>query len=450
MATNKKITDLTELTEVDLADDDVLAIVDISDGTTKKVRKSAFTSALAGVSTIAGSSPISVNQATGAVVVSLVGTIPIANGGTGATSATAAITALGGTTGPVSATDNAVARFDATTGKLLQNSTVTISDAGAITVGGNVVSDTDSTDDLGTTGVRWANTWTDAINGVTAPTAQYTSAEETKLAGIETAADVTDVTNVLLALVGQEVAATGFTGTLDGVLGGGQPAAATVTTLTASKLVPTGSSVAGNGVYLPASNSVGVSTAGVERLRIDASGNVGIGVGPLYKLHVSGDIYATGTVTAVGGVIGGIPSGTVMLFYQETVPTGWTRVTTAAIDKHALVVDTQTALGSFTGSKGGANAFATAFNGTIASGAHAGTAPAHVHQQTMRKDNTLVASVLYSEHDGNTNEQINGAAQSGTGTPAAVNTQSGGAGGTHTHVLDVDVAYVNMFLASKN
>ena len=298
MATNKKITELTELTEVDLADDDVLAIVDISAGITKKVRKSAFTSALAGVSTIAGVSPISVNQPTGAVVVSLVGTIPIANGGTASTDAAAALAALGGMAGPVSATDNAVARFDATTGKLLQNSTVTISDAGAITVGGNVVSDTDSTDDLGTTGVRWANTWTDAINGVTAPTAQYTIAEETKLAGIETAADVTDATNVLLALVGQEVAAMGFTGTLDGVLGGGQPAAATVTTLTASKLVPTGSSVAGNGVYLPAANSVGISTAGAERLRIDASGNVGVGVSPSYKLHVSGDIYATGNITA--------------------------------------------------------------------------------------------------------------------------------------------------------
>lgn len=173
--------------------------------------------------------------------------------------------------------------------------------AGVTTHGGDVVSDTDSTDSLGTTGVRWAGTWTDAINGVTAPTAQYTSAEETKLAGIETAADVTDstnvaaalangvaaltsgevtqlanigtaaisaaewgyvaastqaydaadhsklngiealadvtdATNVLAGLVGQEAVATGFTGTLDGVLGGGTPAAATVTTLEATNL----------------------------------------------------------------------------------------------------------------------------------------------------------------------------------------------------------------------
>lgn len=174
--------------------------------------------------------------------------------------------------------------------------------AGVTTHGGNVVSDTDSTDSLGTTGVRWAGTWTDAINGVTAPTAQYTSAEETKLAGIEASADVTDATNVasalsngvaaltsgevtqlanigtaaisaaewgyvaastqaydsadhtklngiealadvtdatnvLAGLVGQEAVATGFTGTLDGVLGGGTPAAATVTQLTSGGVI---------------------------------------------------------------------------------------------------------------------------------------------------------------------------------------------------------------------
>lgn len=38
----------------------------------------------------------------------------------------------GDVTGPVSSTDNALARFDSTTGKLLQNSTATLSDAGAL------------------------------------------------------------------------------------------------------------------------------------------------------------------------------------------------------------------------------------------------------------------------------------------------------------------------------
>jgi hypothetical protein len=40
--------------------------------------------------------------------------------------------ALGDVVGPASATDNAISRFDATTGKLIQNSLVTVSDTGAI------------------------------------------------------------------------------------------------------------------------------------------------------------------------------------------------------------------------------------------------------------------------------------------------------------------------------
>ena len=72
---------------------------------------------------------------------------------------------------------------------------------GGITSGSNIVSDTDSTDDLGTTGVRWANLFVDAI----------------------TATD--------------QITATGFTGTLDGILGSGAAAAATVTTLDTSGAV---------------------------------------------------------------------------------------------------------------------------------------------------------------------------------------------------------------------
>jgi hypothetical protein len=186
----------------------------------------------------------------------------------------------------------------------------TLTASGVTTHGGDVVSDADSTDSLGTTLVRWANTWTDTINGVTAPTAQYTSAEETKLAGIETAADVTDATNVLAALVGQEAVATGFTGTLDGILGSGSPAAATVTTLTASgvttvqagtallpSIVTTGDT--NTGVWFPAADTVAASTAGAERMRIDSAGNVGIGTtSPVKKLHVNGPALATiGTLT---------------------------------------------------------------------------------------------------------------------------------------------------------
>ena len=49
-------------------------------------------------------------------------------------------------------------------------------------------------------------------------------------------------------------------------------------TATATKLIPTGSSATGNGLYLPAANSVGISTNGTNAVYINSSQNVGIGV----------------------------------------------------------------------------------------------------------------------------------------------------------------------------
>jgi hypothetical protein len=51
----------------------------------------------------------------------------------------------------------------------------------------------------------------------------------------------------------------------------------TTGTSTAASLIPTGSSVPGNGVYLPAANSVGISTNSVGRVFVNSAGNVGIG-----------------------------------------------------------------------------------------------------------------------------------------------------------------------------
>jgi hypothetical protein len=83
------------------------------------------------------------------------GTLPVANGGTGTASPSIVagtnvtvsgtwpnqtINSTGGAgggdvTGPGSSTDNAVARFDSTTGKIIQNSSVVINDGGEVTVG---------------------------------------------------------------------------------------------------------------------------------------------------------------------------------------------------------------------------------------------------------------------------------------------------------------------------
>jgi hypothetical protein len=51
----------------------------------------------------------------------------------------------------------------------------------------------------------------------------------------------------------------------------------TTGTASASKLIPTGTSVTGNGLYLPAANALGLSTNGTNAVYIDSSQNVGIG-----------------------------------------------------------------------------------------------------------------------------------------------------------------------------
>ena len=102
MATNKKITELTELTEVNLADDDVLAIVDVSSGTTNKVRKGTLASALSGVSSVTATSPITRDSPTGTVTIGL-DTVPVSKGGTGATTLTDGGVLLGSGTGAVTA-----------------------------------------------------------------------------------------------------------------------------------------------------------------------------------------------------------------------------------------------------------------------------------------------------------------------------------------------------------
>jgi hypothetical protein len=62
----------------------------------------------------------------------------------------------------------------------------------------------------------------------------------------------------------------------------------TTGTASATKLIPTGTSVTGNGLYLPATNALGLSTNGTNAVYIDASQNVGIGGAPTQKLDVYG------------------------------------------------------------------------------------------------------------------------------------------------------------------
>lgn len=125
---NTRITGLTEDTTP--ADDDLVATVDVSDttqsaqGSTKKVQ--AQNLVVKKLRTSTGPAVLTVGAVADGEFLKRSGTsiISAAAGGGG----------LGDVAGPAGATDNALARFDTTTGKLIQNSAITADDDGAITV----------------------------------------------------------------------------------------------------------------------------------------------------------------------------------------------------------------------------------------------------------------------------------------------------------------------------
>jgi Chaperone of endosialidase len=68
---------------------------------------------------------------------------------------------------------------------------------------------------------------------------------------------------------------------------------ATTGTATAAKLIPTGTSVTGNGMYLPAANSLGFSTAGTNAVYINSSQLVGVGTtSPSGKVDAVSNAYS--------------------------------------------------------------------------------------------------------------------------------------------------------------
>jgi len=73
-------------------------------------------------------------------------------------------------------------------------------------------------------------------------------------------------------------------------------------TLTATKLIPSGNVVTGNGMYLPATNQVAFSTNGEERMRLTAIGRLGIGTGaPSDLVTISSDNPVIRLVDTDGG-----------------------------------------------------------------------------------------------------------------------------------------------------
>lgn len=118
-----KITQLTEATNPSSGDDLVEIVIDTA--TTPLSRKMKFLNLLRRVFLGDGTQLTITTVADGEF---------LKRSGTNILGASPGGGGLGDVVGPASATDNAIARYDLTTGKLIQNSTVMLDDAGALTV----------------------------------------------------------------------------------------------------------------------------------------------------------------------------------------------------------------------------------------------------------------------------------------------------------------------------
>ena len=340
--------------------------------------------------------------------------------------------ASGDVYGPASATDNAVARFDLTTGKLIQNSVVTIADttgnmAGVGTLGVGAITTSGA---LTYGGVTLNNAVTGTGNMVlsTSPTL-VTPALGTPASGIVTNLTGTASINI------------------NGTVGATTPAAGTFTTLSASTPLPVGSGGT-SATTLTANNVIlGNGTSAPLFVAPSTTGNV---------------LTSNGTTWTSAAAAGGFPSGTVIPFFQAAAPTGWTQVTTQN-NKSLRVVS------SAGGGTGGTVAFTTAFasqnvgataitTAQMPSHSHGVSDPGHSHSGgdyghshsyiEMGGGASIAAGGVYTYYGANT-----GAANASVyinSNSTGISTVASGSGTTHTHTLDLAVQYVDIILASKN
>jgi len=99
---------------------------------------------------------------------------------------------------------------------------------------------------------------------------------------------------------------------------------ATTGTASAAKLIPTGTSVTGNGMYAPATNSVGISTASVNAVYIDANQNVQIGAIGATNKRVAAAVGDSNTGAVYYGAAETSFSGAVYVSATATAAsTGW-------------------------------------------------------------------------------------------------------------------------------
>ena len=239
--------------------------------------------------------------------------------------------AAGDVVGPASATDNAIVRFDGTTGKLVQNSVVTIADStGDISGVGQLNATTLDATNLEVTNIK-------AKDGTASATIADSTGVMTIGSSVLTTTDINGGTIDATAIGGSTPATGAFTtlSTGNGASGdvftlagagainnsgssltiysssGNTLKLGTNGSLTNGILISTSGTVSfpagtvalpsittsgdtNTGIYFPAADTIAFTEGGAEAMRINSSGNVGIGTSSPesgFKLHVVGNAF---------------------------------------------------------------------------------------------------------------------------------------------------------------
>lgn len=150
------------------------------------------------------------------------------------------------------------------------------------------------------------------------------------------------------------------------------------------------------------------------------------------------------------------PSGTLMLFQQTSAPTGWTKQSTHN-DKALRVV-------SGSASSGGVTGFTTVFGSSKSTGSYTlltNDIPSHTHTGTTNSTGAHThTTTIPNDNAGSTNQATSllntvgtstawASSSDGAHTHAFTSDATGGGGG-HSHTLSLDLAYVDLIIASKD